>query len=212
MSLSSAKTQILQRIHLPVWRDVSLVTKWVGSLEYMQYYATVDPGELSPTLDNIHWLSVDNIEEKESMVVTDIPDMVGSGQGVGGVVSDTLLEDADLWPKEDPVDSFTLTHHDLNCCTNSLQYAMLLDLPSLERIMIVKTAVNLWKHHPNVVFSIQRVTFMEEWLNIEKQISKQVESLIIPSCLTNCAELMSVSGGAEAIDGTQYIVETKTTI
>uniref|UniRef100_T1IJV3 FMP27/BLTP2/Hobbit GFWDK motif-containing RBG unit domain-containing protein n=1 Tax=Strigamia maritima TaxID=126957 RepID=T1IJV3_STRMM len=235
--MSSAKTQILQRIHLPVWRDVSLVTKttWVGSLEYMQYYATVDPGELSPTLDNIHWLSVDNIEEKESMVVTDIPDMVGSGQGVGGVVSDTVgavgkprftselmvdatssvqlqrivsrcgcqffyasygenidpknleqmpllfmytpLEDADLWPKEEPVDSFTLTHHDLNCCTNSLQYAMLLDI--INNLLL---HVELKKKEANE--KLQRMRFQLQLSNIEDQktpilhLQNQVRSLL----------------------------------
>lgn len=45
--LSAAKAEILQRVHQPVWRDRSLVPKttWVGSLECMQYYATVSAGE-----------------------------------------------------------------------------------------------------------------------------------------------------------------------
>lgn len=45
--LSAAKAQILQRIHRPVWQDHSLVTKttWFGSLECMQYYATVSAGD-----------------------------------------------------------------------------------------------------------------------------------------------------------------------
>ena len=34
-----------------------------------------------------------------------------------------------LWPgQEEPVDALTVTHHDLNVCTNSLQYAMVLDI------------------------------------------------------------------------------------
>lgn len=36
------------------------------------------------------WLSVDNIEERESMVISDLPDLVGSGHSVGGVVSSTV--------------------------------------------------------------------------------------------------------------------------
>ncbi|CAB3221326.1 unnamed protein product, partial [Arctia plantaginis] len=32
------------------------------------------------------------------------------------------------WTQQQPYDSFTLMHHDLNVCTNSLQYAMLLDV------------------------------------------------------------------------------------
>ncbi|XP_067136363.1 protein hobbit [Centruroides vittatus] len=171
--VSAAKSQILQRVHRPVWKDHTLVSKttWVGSLECMQYYATVDAGEPGPSVDNIMWLSLDNIEERASMVISDLPDLVGSGHSVGGVVSSTvggtsdpttaplqlqrivsrcgcqffyasygenidsgsvevppLPEDNDLWVRENAVDSFTLTHHDLDMCTNSLQYAMLLDL------------------------------------------------------------------------------------
>ncbi len=41
------------------------------------------------------WLSIDNIQEKgvDSKVISDlphIPDLVGSGQSVGGVVSETV--------------------------------------------------------------------------------------------------------------------------
>lgn len=44
-------------------------------------------------LDNIMWLTVDNIQEKDSTVIADlpdVPDLVGSGQSVGGVVSETV--------------------------------------------------------------------------------------------------------------------------
>lgn len=37
-------------------------------------------------------------------------------------------EDSDMMEREEGIDSFTLLHHDLNCCTNSLQYAMILDI------------------------------------------------------------------------------------
>lgn len=45
--MSAAKAEILQRIHRPVWKDHSLVSKttWVGTLDSMQYYATVSAGK-----------------------------------------------------------------------------------------------------------------------------------------------------------------------
>ncbi|XP_071525678.1 protein hobbit isoform X2 [Panulirus ornatus] len=90
--LSAAKAQILQRIHRPVWQDHSLVTKttWFGSLECMQYYATVSAGDKETQMDNIMWLTVDNIEEKDGQVISEVADIVGSGQSVGGVVSQTV--------------------------------------------------------------------------------------------------------------------------
>lgn len=47
MILSAAKAEILQRIHRPVWKDRTLVSKtsWVGTLECLQYYATVNAGD-----------------------------------------------------------------------------------------------------------------------------------------------------------------------
>lgn len=184
--MSAAKAEILQRVHRPVWRDRSLVSKttWVGSLECMQYYATVSAGENDSLLDeNIMWLTVDNIQEKDkdATVINELPDiphLVGSGQSVGGVVSETvgapgLLGVGETYPiqlqrivsrckceffyvsygdtidpatltevpqpppeetlspwerQDDPVDAFTLMHHDLDVCTNSLQYAMILDI------------------------------------------------------------------------------------
>lgn len=184
--MSAAKAEILQRVHRPVWRDRSLVSKttWVGFLECMQYYATVSPGENDSLLDeNIMWLTLDNIQEKDkdATVISDLPDiphLVGSGQSVGGVVSETVgaagnsgvgephpiqlqrivsrckceffyvsygdtidpgtltevpqpppEETLSPWERQDdPVDAFTLMHHDLDVCTNSLQYAMILDI------------------------------------------------------------------------------------
>ncbi|CAH0380913.1 unnamed protein product [Bemisia tabaci] len=180
--LSAAKAEILQRTHRPVWKDRTLVSKvtWVGSLECMQYYATVSAGESDSLTENIMWLSVENIQEENPTVIVDlpdVPDLVGSGKSVGGVVSETVgatsdqNEDAPLqlqrivsrckceffyagygelsidpstlkevppYPPEESsipwehvdhgVDSFTLMHHDLDVCTNSLQYAMILDI------------------------------------------------------------------------------------
>lgn len=181
--LSAAKAEILQRVHSPVWKERTLVSKttWVGSLECMQYYATVAAGE-NDKVENIMWLTVDNIQEKDtfSAVISDLPDvphLVGSGQSVGGVVTETVgassidagknnpvqlqrivsrckceffyagygetsidpntleevpplpIEENGPWEqKETAVDAFTLMHHDLDVCTNSLQYAMILDI------------------------------------------------------------------------------------
>lgn len=120
------------------------------------------------------WLTLDNIQEKDSTVIAevpDLPDLVGSGQSVGGVISETVgaaaaskvgenppiqlqrivsrckceffyagygdtsidpstlaevppppSEETTPWEKrERAVDAFTLMHHDLDVCTNSLQ-------------------------------------------------------------------------------------------
>ncbi|XP_041768219.1 protein KIAA0100 isoform X1 [Anopheles merus] len=188
--LSAAKAEILQRVHRPVWRDHTIVSKttWVGSLECMQYYATVSANEGdSHEMAEIMWLTVDNIQEKDRdapVIISELPDLphlVGSGQSVGGVVSETVgvlgessytsgqkppiqlqrivsrckceffyvsygdtsidpgtisevppppvEESMSPWENQDePVDAFTLMHHDLDVCTNSLQYAMILDI------------------------------------------------------------------------------------
>ncbi|XP_076248425.1 bridge-like lipid transfer protein family member hobbit [Calliopsis andreniformis] len=175
--MSAAKAEILQRIHQPVWKERTLVSKttWVGSLECMQYYATVSANIDDNIDDNIMWLTLDNIQEKDSTVIAGLPDvpaLVGSGQSVGGVVSETVgggggpqhqlqrivsrckceffyvgygqaldvgsihqvppppREEVSPWERKDlsAADAFTLMHHDLDVCTNSLQYAMILDI------------------------------------------------------------------------------------
>lgn len=175
--LSAAKAEILQRIHQPVWKERTLASKttWVGSLECMQYYATVNANIDDNIDDNIMWLTLDNIQEKDSTVIAGLPDvpaLVGSGQSVGGVVSETVgggggpqhqlqrivsrckceffyvgygqalgvgsidqvppppREEVSPWERKDlsAADAFTLMHHDLDVCTNSLQYAMILDI------------------------------------------------------------------------------------
>lgn len=151
-------------------------------MECMQYYATVAAGENDKVDENIMWLTVDNIQEKDASVAViadlpDVPHLVGSGQSVGGVVTETvgassidagknnpvqlqrivsrckceffyagygetsidpnsleevpqiMIEENGPWEKrETAVDAFTLMHHDLDVCTNSLQYAMILDI------------------------------------------------------------------------------------
>lgn len=86
--MSAAKTQVTQRIHRPVWKNRILYSKttWQGSLECMQYYATVDAGGLR--IDDITWLDLDDIEERNVVKdIVEIPDLVGSGRSVGGVVN-----------------------------------------------------------------------------------------------------------------------------
>ncbi|CAG9863492.1 unnamed protein product [Phyllotreta striolata] len=173
--LSAAKAEIVQSIHRPAWKDRTLVSKttWVGTLECMQYYATVNAGENDTADENIMWLTVDNIQEKESAEISEpceVPNLVGSGVSVGAVVSDTVgpsssrqlqrivsrckceffyadygdisvdpegigeipsppQEDVGPWEnRQSAIDAFTLMHYDLDVCTNSLQYAMLLDI------------------------------------------------------------------------------------
>ncbi|XP_064459763.1 protein hobbit-like [Ornithodoros turicata] len=203
--VSAAKAQILQRVHSPVWKENTLVSKttWVGSLECMQYYATVDAGK--PGLwdsDGVMWLTLDNIEERGCMVISDPPDLVGSGQSVGGVVSSTvggapdpgeaplqlqriisrcgcqffyasygedvdpdsleevppLVEEEEPWEQETAVDAFTLMHHDLEVCTNPLQYAMILDL--LNNLLLY-----VEPHRREALARLQRMRFQLQLLS-----------------------------------------------
>ncbi|KAK8762069.1 hypothetical protein V5799_026664, partial [Amblyomma americanum] len=156
---------------IPTLLVYSSTLKW---LEGLKYYATVDAGERGASDDGVVWLTVDNIEERAWTVIEAPADLVGSGQGVGGVVSNTVggasdpntaplqlqriisrcgcqffyasygenidpealeevpplpdEEDEEPWGREQAVDAFTLTHHDLEVCSNPLQYAMVLDL------------------------------------------------------------------------------------
>ena len=71
--LSAAKSEILQRIHRPVWQDHSLVTKttWFGSLECMQYYATVSAGDKETQMGKYCWflVEVDKLLFKNSLFI-----------------------------------------------------------------------------------------------------------------------------------------------
>ena len=197
----------------------------------MQYFATISAGEQDALDENILWLSTDHIgsaaARAESQVSLDyLPDMVGSGQSVGGVISETVggcdssalqlqrivsrcncemvyvsygqntldldldLEGLldippppsddvmDLWAqREQPVDSFTLTHHDLNICTNSLQYEMLLDV-------INNLLLHVEPHRKEASERLQRLRFQLQLSSTEdqrrpvQQIQNQLRSLI----------------------------------
>ncbi|KAK9512988.1 hypothetical protein O3M35_001284 [Rhynocoris fuscipes] len=215
--ISAAKAEILQRVHRPLWKDRTLVTKttWVGSLQSMQYYATVSAGESDSLDENIMWLSVDNIKEKDDCVIAELPDvpqLVGSGQSVGGVVSETVgasgvgnnpslqlqrivsrckceffyvcygessmsasslagvtvptpppEDSSTLWEHHHPpVDAFTLMHHDLEVCTNSLQYAMLLDIVNNLLLYVESSRKKAFER-------LQRMRFQLQLQSIEDQ-------------------------------------------
>lgn len=62
--ISASQAKILQRLHPPVWRDRSLVSKtsWAALLDGMQYFATISAaGEQDALDENILWLSTDHI-------------------------------------------------------------------------------------------------------------------------------------------------------
>ena len=166
----------------------------MGSLESMQYFATVLPetDDITETgfkaAEQILWLSRDKIEDvmQETSLhigsrnkAEKLPELVGSGESAGGVVSQVVGGAGGIATSDDGVDfmhsqlqrivskckcevayvsygdeivapgeipkqtvespwstktenplvnSFSLMHHDLNVCTNSLQYTMVLDV------------------------------------------------------------------------------------
>jgi len=92
--VSAANTRILQKHHKPVWKERTLYSKttWVGSVECMQYYATMD----SVKNDDIVWLSIDNIQQKNT---NNLPNLVlesgelglSGQQSAGGVVTAAIV-------------------------------------------------------------------------------------------------------------------------
>ena len=62
------QAEILSSIHMPVWKDNNLLSKssWSGSLESMQYFATVIPEDSVSRIfaDRIMWLPRDKIEDQ----------------------------------------------------------------------------------------------------------------------------------------------------
>ncbi|XP_063892282.1 protein hobbit [Helicoverpa armigera] len=157
--LCAARAEVRQRV-----RRAPAAAAWSGALSAMQYYATVSAADRDTLLENIQWVSVEEIEERwqstEISTLPDVPRLVGSGHSAGGVIGRTVGPSTDTglqqlqrivsrcacefyyvsheeaepggtgagWATQQPYDSFTLMHHDLNVCTNSLQYAMLLDV------------------------------------------------------------------------------------
>ena len=226
--VSAAKTQILQRIHRPVWKNRTLYSKttWQGLLECMQYYATVDEGGVQG--DDITWLTLDNIEERNNRDIVELPDLVGSGQSVGGVVSSEvgstasessggtpiqlqrivsrcncqffyasygenvdpneyeevppLPHDNDLlplepWDREIAVDTFTLTHHDLEICTNSQQFSMIMDLVNNLLLYVEPHQKEVFEKQQSIRFGMQ-LSSIEDQREPISQLQDKVRSLV----------------------------------
>ena len=86
---------------MPVWKDHNLLSKssWSGSLDSMQYFSTVIPEDAdSLSRDRIMWLPRDKIEDQMQDTTPMLgasnpeamPELVGSGQTAGGVVSQVV--------------------------------------------------------------------------------------------------------------------------
>ena len=86
---------------MPVWKDNNLLSKssWSGSLHSMQYFSTVIPEDAdSLSRDRIMWLPRDKIEDQMQDTTPMLgasnpeamPELVGSGQTAGGVVSQVV--------------------------------------------------------------------------------------------------------------------------
>lgn len=225
--VSAANTQIAQRIHKPVWKNRILFSKttWLGSLECMQYYATVDAGGLR--IDDITWLDLDDIEEKCNRNIDEIPDLVGSGRSVGGVVNSEadgssselskvpiqlqrivsrcrckffyasygenaepsnydevppLPQDDDLlplepWDKEVAVDTFTLTHEQLEISTNSQQFAMIMDLVNNLLLYVEPHKKEVYDKQQTIRFSME-INSLEDQREPISKLQEKVRSLL----------------------------------
>lgn len=222
--VSAAKAQILSCIHKPFWKGRQLCSKttWVGSLECMQYYATVDPGEVV-TDEDIAWLSKENIEDRSEFDLEGLPEMVSSGQSVGGVVNSTVsgqngsvgqsvqlqrivsrcrcqffyagygeveseqlpevipMEDLpEMMQMEDGVDTTTVLHHDLNVCTNSLQYTMILDIVNNLLLHVESNRKQASEKLQRMRFQLQLSTVEDQRspiLLLQENVRKQVQKL-----------------------------------
>ena len=81
--LSAAKTEIVSQMHVPCWKDQTLLSKssWSGFLESMQYFATVIPEDATDQVneDTILWLTKDKIEDmaNDKRITDDLPELVG---------------------------------------------------------------------------------------------------------------------------------------
>ncbi|CAI9740932.1 Hypothetical predicted protein [Octopus vulgaris] len=223
--VSAAKAQILSCIHKPFWKGCQLCSKttWVGSLECMQYYATVDLGEVINDED-IAWLSKENIEDRSEFDLEGLPEMVSSGQSVGGVVNSTVGDNGlnnggqgvqlqrivsrcrcqffyagygeveseqfpEVLPMEDPsdmiqteegVDTTTVLHHDLNVCTNSLQYATILDIINNLLLHVERNRKQAGEKLQSMRFQLQLSTVEDQRspiLLLQENVRKQVQKL-----------------------------------
>ncbi|XP_005096164.1 protein KIAA0100 isoform X2 [Aplysia californica] len=107
--VSAARAKITSYTHMPIWRQGQLRSKstWNGDVDCMQYYATVDPNN-SYDRDNIPWLSRENVEDRANADLTGLPEMIGSGQSVGSVVSSAVTGVAPSAEQPSPGDTVQL--------------------------------------------------------------------------------------------------------
>ncbi|BFZ05396.1 hypothetical protein BsWGS_08435 [Bradybaena similaris] len=89
--VSAARARITSYRHIPIWRHGQLRSKstWNGDVDCMQYYSTVGPNN-NYEGDNIPWLSRENVEDRANTDLSGLPEMIGSGQSVGSVVSSAV--------------------------------------------------------------------------------------------------------------------------
>lgn len=125
----------------------------------IQYYATVNAGVPSPSVDNVMWLSVDNIEEKDLMIISDIPDLVGSGHSVGGVVSNTVGAIAN--PESAPMQLQRIVSR-CGCQFFFACYGENMDPSSLEEVpplviiyFLFKFKLFCWRYLLTILFSVK---------------------------------------------------------
>ncbi|OWF48647.1 protein KIAA0100-like isoform X2 [Mizuhopecten yessoensis] len=64
-------------------------------------------------------------------------------------------DSSDMMSREEGVDCFTLLHHDLNICTNSLQYAMILDIVNNLLLHVEKTKKETTEKLQSMRFQLQ---------------------------------------------------------
>ncbi|CEF66821.1 UPF0378 protein KIAA0100 [Strongyloides ratti] len=93
--MTASRAAINENIHTPVWRDNQLLikTSWSAVFSGMQYFAPVMMGKDKNSLNKkqFSWLRRDVIEEKpgsDQNINDKINDYSGTGEAVGGVVSD----------------------------------------------------------------------------------------------------------------------------
>ena len=183
--VSASKAEATKKLHVPVWKEETLLSKssWSGSLERMQYFATVSGDE--DNITTIEWLSKESIQSADHGG-EDFLDDLGA---VGGVVGKGELqrivskctcefyyvsygeepleeimdkmpasisaENKSIWSDHDSlVDAFALIHHDLNICTNSLQYSMVLDILNNLLLFVDPTLKSRTENHLRMKYQL----------------------------------------------------------
>ncbi|KAL3856242.1 hypothetical protein ACJMK2_011019 [Sinanodonta woodiana] len=226
--VGAGKSQVLSCTHNPVWVRNQIRGKgsWVGSIECMQYYATVDPN-CDFDDDDIPWLSRDNVESRPEPSLSGIKEMVGSGHSVGGMIETSVVsegqvhinnqssfqlqriisrckcqffyadyseidtanltevppppsDDSDMMQREEGVDVFTLLHHDLNICSNSPQYEMILDIVNNLLLYVEPKKKEATEKLQNMRFKLQLSRVEDQKtpiLNLQESLRQQIQRL-----------------------------------